>query len=71
MATSFASMRVKCPFYKGDKGVKLVCEGIDLKCNIHHQYEKKENKDRRMQKYCAGDYSKCELYKILIKKYEQ
>lgn len=70
MATSFLSMGVQCPFYKTDKGAKLVCEGIDEQCNTHHQYKDKKDKERRMRKYCGENYEKCELYKILKKKYE-
>lgn len=71
MATSYMSACVRCPFYKGDEGKRLICEGIDKKCNIHQQYESKDDKRKRMMEYCTKNYKKCELYKILENKYQK
>ena len=71
MATSYMSVHVQCPFYKGDDRKKIVCEGIDDKCNTHHQYENKEQKMKRMEQYCTKDYKKCEFYKTLAGKYQK
>lgn len=71
MATSYMSVHVQCPFYKGDEKKKITCEGMDDKCNTHHQYENVTLKRKRMEKYCMKDYQKCEFYKILSKKYQK
>ena len=71
MSTSYMSVDVKCPFYKGDDGKKLICEGIEDKCNIHHQFENKAGKIKRMEKYCTKNFAKCRLYQILDEKYNK
>lgn len=70
MGTSYLSTDVKCPYYKDDKGQKLICEGIDKGCNMHFQYEKSEQKKHRMRKYCTSDFRKCGLYQVLEKNYQ-
>ena len=71
MGTSYISADVKCPYYKDDKGQKLICEGIDRGCNTHFQYETTKQKLKRMEKHCTKDYNQCELYQILEKKYKK
>lgn len=71
MMAEYYSVNVKCPFYKGEKGVKLICEGLDKECNIHHQYQEKERKRERVERYCSDRYTECELYRALERKYEK
>lgn len=69
---SFRQVEVLCPFYREDDGSKRIrCEGlvddscIDLKFIFRKDYEK------QITTFCCDKYKKCEVYKMLMKKYDE
>ena len=74
---SFFCADIKCPFYKGDDGHSTVCcEGIEkaicLKLSFHltekrdQPWNEKEEFTKFIYTYCAGDYRKCRLYRLIM-----
>ena len=69
MATSYESAKVKCPFYKWNDGTRICCEGIEESDRIIIGFDKKNFKEKRMERFCNNNYEKCEVNKLINKKY--
>lgn len=64
---------VKCPFYKKNDAVHIRCEGISACSRVILQFNTKNQMLRHMNKFCKQetDYRKCDICKMLLKKYEE
>ena len=62
---------VQCPFYLGRNGKDLRCEGVLDESRIQHQFRRKLDFDRHFGAYCCRSYSSCEIYRMLMKKYDK
>ena len=73
----YADIYVKCPFYdRGDKGC-IQCEGILGTSAVKLLFRDPADghpltKERTVyaNKFCETDYESCEIYKLLLRKYE-
>lgn len=68
---------VKCPFYDKGTSYYIQCEGIKGVSAVKLLFREDENgrplKDERDNysiRHCESDYTSCEIYKLLIRKYE-
>lgn len=64
---------VSCPFYKKDEPVKIRCEGLEDDNRIILQFYTAQKKKTYMDQFCKSqaDYKKCEICKMIEKKYEE
>lgn len=60
---------IKCPYYKTSDPVRIKCEGILPNTTIMINFGNRTDKQRYTSKYCIRDMNKCEVCKILNKKY--
>ena len=69
---SFKQVDVQCPFYKYDDGRRrITCEGIIDKSSIALIYLTRKDYDMQFLAYCCENYKKCEVYRMLMQKYEE
>lgn len=69
---SFKQADVQCPFYKHDDGWRrITCEGLVDKSSISLGYMKKSDYDNQFEVFCCQHYKKCEIYRMLMEKYEE
>lgn len=70
MATNYIAMRVRCPFYKDDEGVKLKCEGAALgSLSTHLIFADSKRRREYMDSRCCGDFKSCPVAKEIYQKY--
>lgn len=68
---SYFQCFVRCPFYKRDDGRRrIVCEGIMDDSSICLTFQFDNLFKRQMETFCCEHYDRCEVYRMLIQKYE-
>lgn len=68
---SWKQVNVKCPFYLSDDGRRsITCEGIVKKSSIKLQHSTRAGFDKQMEVFCCDRYENCEIYRMLMEKYE-
>lgn len=69
---SFKQIDVQCPFYKYDDGRRrITCEGLVDKSSIALIYLTRGDFDTQLGVFCCKHYKNCEVFRILIQKYEE
>ena len=69
---SYRQADVQCPFYKYDDGKRrITCEGIIDKSSLALIYNNKKDYETQITVFCCEYYKKCEVYRILIDKYDE
>lgn len=71
MATNYESANIRCPFYKRNESRKIGCEGVEEGSQLVTEYLTKERCKKKIRENCAGNYEKCEVYRMILQKYEQ
>ena len=63
----------QCPFYKSDDHQKrcIICEGLIDASTLALTYRRKVDYDKQLGSFCCEQYKKCEVYRMLMEKYEQ
>lgn len=68
---SYWQAYVLCPFYKYDDGKRrITCEGLVDNSSLALVYHKKADFDTQIGVFCCEHYTKCEVYRMLISKYD-
>ena len=68
---SYYQADVQCPFYKYDDGKKrITCEGVTQDSSLAQIYHRKADYEMQILTFCCQHYQKCELYRMLMEKYE-
>lgn len=68
---SYYQADVMCPFYKYDDGRRrITCEGLVDDSSLALIYRKKGDFEQQIQTFCCRHYTRCEVYRILMDKYE-
>ena len=68
---SFKQADVQCPFYKFDDGKRrITCEGIIDDSSLALIYHNKQDYETQINVFCCQHYINCEVYAVLIKKYD-
>ena len=60
---------MRCPFYKHDsyKHKIIICESIlDEKGSSTQRFRRQSDRLRQLECFCAGDYRKCEIYRMIL-----
>lgn len=70
---SYRQVYVKCPFYRYDDGKRrIVCEGaFDEGDSLANIFRKNDGYVRQMDIYCCGDFTKCEIYRMVMGRYQE
>lgn len=69
---SYIQADVLCPFYKYDDGKKrITCEGLVEDSSLAQIYHRKTDYEKQLLVFCCEHYRNCELYGLLIQKYEE
>lgn len=69
---SYKQTDVKCPFYKFDDGRhRIICEGIVEDSSLALVFRFKNDWETQIDVFCCRDYKKCEVYRMLMEKYEE
>lgn len=69
---SYIQVFVRCPFYKYDDGKKrITCEGLTDDSSLALIYHNKTDYEKQISIFCCRHYTKCELYRMLMEKYEE
>jgi len=77
MPTSRNDVLVKCPFYQYDQCIpsknirRIICEGIVNASTLVLNYRYTKDFHMQMENYCCHYYDKCEVYRMLMQKYEE
>ena len=69
---SYKQIEVQCPFYKYDDGKqRITCEGLVDNSSLALIYRNRTDYETQINVFCCEHYKKCEVYRILIEKYEE
>ena len=73
MSTSRMDKRVLCPFYHQDNArtQRIICEGLIDKSCIALIYQTKQDYRIQLKTFCCKHYENCEIYQMLMQKYEE
>ena len=68
-----AQANVQCPFFKFDDigRNRIVCEGIIDESLVALIFSRREDYNTQMNVFCCEHYPKCEVYRMLMEKYEE
>ena len=63
----------QCPFFRSDVGnqKRINCEGIVDRSTLSLTYQRKTDYDTQLRVFCCKHYKNCEVYSLLMKKYEE
>ena len=63
----------QCPFYKFDdfKKRRISCEGIVDNSTLALYFCRKKDYDTQLNVFCCEQYKKCEVFRMLMEKYEE
>lgn len=62
---------VGCPFYRSDDGrQKILCEGLIDGSSLTLTYVRGQDFRIQREVFCCEHYDKCEIYTMLMSKYE-
>ena len=63
----------QCPFYRADVGKqkRIICEGIVDDSTLALTFQRKKDYDTQLGVFCCEHYKKCEIYGVLIQKYDE
>lgn len=59
----------RCPFYRSDADKTLLCEGAPSGTVMKIVFTTAARALRYFRRYCAGDYTKCAMNRMLEDKY--
>lgn len=69
---SYRQAGVRCPFYKFDDGKRrITCEGLIEDSSVALIYHRKADYEIQIDTFCCEHYTKCEVYRMLIDKYDE
>lgn len=68
---SYRQVYVQCPFYKFDDGKRrITCEGLIEDSSVALIYHRKADYETQIETFCCEHYKKCEVYRMLMNKYD-
>lgn len=76
MPTSKHDVLAKCPFYQYDEYMpkknirRIICEGIADASTLVLNYRRKRDFHMQLETFCCGCFDKCEVCRMLMRKYE-
>lgn len=70
MPTMFDDVDAKCPFFKSSGKRKITCEGITDDCVTCLTFVSQHKRNLHREVFCDARYKNCEIFKMLLEKYE-
>ena len=67
--TTWARVRIKCPFYRGETKYAVCCEGLAKRKNARRIFESEDLKKQHLETYCCNDYETCEWFQKVYGNY--
>lgn len=71
MSTNWEDADVHCPFYRECDGRNIRCEGIWRGTRNTITFPGHHVRLNHMRKLCMSSYTRCALYRLIEKKYEE
>lgn len=71
MPTMFDDVDAKCPFYQSGGKRKITCEGITDDCKTCLIFISQQKRDLHRRIFCDDKYQNCEIFRMLMEKYEE
>ncbi len=71
MPSVYEDVDAKCPFYKRSNKNSISCEGIVSNSSLTIGYVSPKEKATQKRVFCNDRYQNCEIYQMLMQKYEQ
>ena len=69
---SYKQVDVRCPFYRSDDSKNhITCEGLVYNSTLTLNYRKVCDYRQQLEIFCCENYEKCEVYRMLMEKYEE
>lgn len=62
---------IQCPFFLFSGRKSIGCEGITDDCFIRLVFESEKPKKLHNKVFCESQYKNCEIYRMLMEKYEE
>jgi len=69
--TTYDDVHALCPFFQSSDKNRIICEGIVKGSRTALEFTKQGERSRHRTLYCDCRYQQCEVYKALMKKYEE
>lgn len=69
-SSSWSSVYVKCPFWKGETKRAVVCEGLVAGENMRRLLPSEEAKKSLMKKFCCKNYEQCKIFQLVYGGYK-
>lgn len=70
MPTMFDDVDALCPFFKGSRQRKIICEGITDECTTILDFKTQEERNQHRRIFCDARYQNCELHHAIEEKYD-
>jgi hypothetical protein len=70
MATYFDDVDAKCPFFRSCGKRKVSCEGVTDDCITCLIFISEQKRNLHREIFCNARYQNCEIYRMLMEKYE-
>lgn len=68
---SYKQVYVRCPFYQSDDGRRhITCEGPTERSSMTLNFLRKAEFEKQIEVFCCEHYKNCEVYRILMEKYQ-
>ena len=68
---SYRQVYARCPFYQYDDGKhSITCEGIVEDSKLILKFTRRKDYETQISVFCCEHYDKCEVYRMLMEKYE-
>ena len=69
--SSYWQTQIGCPFYRDDEPHRISCEGLGAADTTVLTFRLGKDRDQQIRIFCAGCYEKCEVYRMILEKYEE
>ena len=70
ISSSYEDATAKCPFYKSSDARRISCEGVTFGSVLIHSFSSRAKRNMQKYTFCDDKYSYCEVYRMLMEKYE-
>lgn len=68
----FEREEARCPFYAGERGAWISCEGVmEESLSTHVIFADKKSRAEAAVTLCCGDWEECPLARAINRKYEE
>ena len=71
MARYQNDVEIQCPFYYNIGLKSITCEGITDDCVNRILFNTPQLRDMHSKIFCENRYKYCEIYRMLVRKYEE